>query len=150
MYRKGVSALIINSKSEFLLVNLQSFEEKYYAIPGGGIDEGETAEDTVYREINEELGITKDNLKLLGKCKNPLKFKFKEIKLSRDGKKYTGSERTFFALKFIGSESDIKINTMEVRKYKWVSYKDLKDYLLFDNQLDETTDKIKELFLPFR
>lgn len=41
MYRKGVSSLIINSKQEFLLVNLQSFKEIYFAIPGGGLEEGE-------------------------------------------------------------------------------------------------------------
>jgi hypothetical protein len=35
-----------------------------------------------------------------------------------------------------------------VRAYKWVSYNDLKEYLLFDNQLEETEEKIIELF-PF-
>ena len=39
MYRKGVSALIINGKQEFLVVNLKSFEDKYFSIPGGGIEE---------------------------------------------------------------------------------------------------------------
>jgi len=36
----------------------------------------------------------------------------------------------------------------EIRSHKWVSYDDLKDYLLFDNQLAETAEKILELF-PF-
>ena len=39
MYRKGVSALIMNKNKELLLVNLMSFEEKYFAIPGGGLEE---------------------------------------------------------------------------------------------------------------
>lgn len=30
---------------------------KYYAIPGGHVEEGETLEETVRRELNEELGI---------------------------------------------------------------------------------------------
>jgi hypothetical protein len=42
MYRKGVSALIINNKNEFLLVNIESFEERFFAILGGGIEESET------------------------------------------------------------------------------------------------------------
>lgn len=53
MHRKGVSALIINQNQEFLLVNLNSFEDKYFAIPGGGQEDGESLEDTVYREILE-------------------------------------------------------------------------------------------------
>jgi len=78
----------------------------------------------------------------------PLRFKFKVIKLNRDDVEYEGSERYFFGFKFIGDESGIKLREGEVRFYKWVSYENLKDYLLFDNQLVETIEKILELF-PF-
>jgi putative (di)nucleoside polyphosphate hydrolase len=148
MFRKGVSALIINKKNEFLLVNLESFEDMYFAIPGGGVERGETLEKAVYREIYEELGIKQKNLQIVGQSDIPLRFKFKVIKLNRDGVEYEGSERYFFGFKFIGSESDIKLQEDEIRSYKWVSYETLKDYLLFDNQLAETTEKILELF-PF-
>lgn len=150
MYRKGVSALIINNKEEFLLVNLESFEEKYYAIPGGGIEEGETLEQAAYREIKEELGIEKTSLKLLGASKKPLRFKFKVIKLSRDGKEYEGSERNFFGFKFTGLGSDIVPQDGEVRRFKWVPFNELHKYLLFDNQLEETTEQIFEIFPEFK
>lgn len=146
MYRKGVSALIANNKDEFLLVNLTSFEERFFAVPGGGLDEGETLEEAVYREINEELGIKKGSLVLLGKSESPIIFTFKEIKLSRDGVEYTGSERYFFGFRFVGNNSEIKLQDNEVRAYKWATYNNLKDYLLFDNQLEETIQKIKEIF----
>ena len=146
MFRKGVSALIINNKNEFLLVNLESFEDKYFAIPGGGIEPEETLEKTVYREINEELGIKPEHLQIVGQSDTPARFKFKEIKLNRDGVEYEGSERYFFGFRFIGQDSEIKLLNGEIRSYKWVSYDDLKDYLLFDNQLQETSEKIKEIF----
>lgn len=72
MYRKGVSALIMNSNDEFLLVNLESFENKYFAVPGGGVEQGETFEDAVYREVHEELGIEKSSLRLAGKSPVPV------------------------------------------------------------------------------
>ncbi|MBP9765932.1 MAG: NUDIX domain-containing protein [Candidatus Pacebacteria bacterium] len=146
MYRKGVSSLIINEKQEFLIVNLISFEEKYFAIPGGGSEINETLEETTYREIKEELGIEKESLKFINKSDKALQFKFKEIKLSRDGIEYEGSEKYFFGFKFIGNEDEIKLPEDEVRSYKWVSYYDLKNYLLFDNQLKDTQEKIKEIF----
>ena len=146
MFRKGVAALIINNKQEFLLVNLISFEDRYFAIPGGGSDLGESLEDTVYREIKEELGIEKESLELIGKSQNPLQFKFKEIKLSRDGVEYEGSEKYFFGFKFTGEDSEIKLQEDEVRSYKWVPFSELKNYLLFDNQLVDTEEKIKEIF----
>lgn len=148
MFRKGVSALIVNNKNEFLLVNLESFEEKYFAIPGGGVEQGETLEEAVYREIYEELGIDQKNLQIVGQSDVPLRFKFKVTKLNRDGVEYEGSERYFFGFKFIGNESGIKLQEGEIRFYKWVSFENLKDYLLFDNQLVETTEKILGLF-PF-
>ncbi len=149
MYRKGVAALIINNNQEFLLVNLLSFEEKYFAIPGGGSEEGESLEDTVYREIKEELGIEKESLELIGKSENPLQFKFKEIKLSREGIEYEGSEKNFFGFKFIGDDSEIKVQEDEVRSYKWATFPELKNYLLFDNQLEDTKEKIWEIFQDF-
>lgn len=148
MFRKGVSALIINKKQEFLLVNLQSFEPHFFAIPGGGLEDNEVLEDAAYREIEEELGINKKSLEFIGQCNGPLQFKFKTIKLNREGKEYEGSERYFFGFNFTGNNDEIKLQESEIRAYKWVSFSDLKDYLLFDNQLEETSGKIIELF-PF-
>lgn len=146
MYRKGVSALILNNKNEILLVNLESFKEIYFAVPGGGVDGDETLEDTVYREIFEELGISRESLELVGSSDIPLQFTFKEIKLTRDGNEYKGSERYFFGFRFTGEDAEIHLRKDEVRAYKWVPYADLGKYLLFDNQLVETCEKILEIF----
>jgi putative (di)nucleoside polyphosphate hydrolase len=146
MYRKGVSAFIINRKGEFLLVNLVSFEDKYFAIPGGGVKEGESLEDAVYREVQEELGIEKESLGYIGKSDTPVSFKFKVIKMTRDGKEYEGSERNFFGFLFIGNDNEINLQEDEVSSYKWVSFDNLDEHLLFDNQLEETLGKVIEIF----
>jgi putative (di)nucleoside polyphosphate hydrolase len=118
MYRKGVSALILNNKKEFLLVNLNSFEDKYFAIPGGGVEEGESLEDAVYREIKEELCIDKKSLKYVGKSDLPLRTTFKIPKINKEGKKYLGSDRYFFGFNFIGDDDEIVLQEEEVRTYK--------------------------------
>lgn len=145
MFRKGVSTLIINKNQEFLLVSLQSFKTHFFAIPGGGLEDGELLEDAVYREIEEEVGIHKDSLECVGASKQPVQFKFN---LNRDGNEYEGSERYFFGFRFVGNDDEIQLQESEVRAYKWVSFACLKEYLLFDNQLEETEEKIIELF-PF-
>ncbi len=148
LLRKGVSALIINSKNEFLLVNLESFKTHFFTIPGGGLEQKETLEEAAYREIKEELGIGKQSLELVGMSKEPIEHIFKTKKLIRDGIEYGGSERYFFGFKFIGEDSEIKLQEGEVRSYKWVVFKDLKDHILFDNELTGIVEKIVELF-PF-
>ena len=145
-FRKGVSALIMNTNHEFLLVNLKSFETKFYAIPGGGKENEETLEDAVYREIKEELNISKESLSLVGFCKDSIKLIFKTNKLLRDGIEYDGMERFFFGFKFTGNSDEIKPQPEEIRSYKWVAYANLKDHLLFDNQFDVTNEKLLELF----
>lgn len=149
-FRKGVSALILNKENKFLLVNLQSFEEKFYAVPGGGVENSETLEEAVYREIEEELGIKKVFLEYLSSSKEPHYFKFKTKKLFRDGMEYDGSERYFFGFRFTGNDSDIVLQESEVRDYAWVAYGELKDFLLFQNQQEETVLKIHELFPMFK
>ena len=67
-------------------------------------------------------------------------------KLNRDGVIYDGQERYLFGFKFTGGDSEIKLRSEEVRRYKWVTYENLKNYLLFDNQLQATLEKLLELF----
>lgn len=148
LLRTGVSALIINNRNEFLLINLESFESRFFAIPGGGTEPGEILKEAVYRELKEELGIKQEHLQIVGQSNSPVRFKFKVIRMNRGGIEYGGSERYFFGFKFVGDEKIIAPNPGEVRSYRWVSFDDLKDYLLFDSQLEETTEKIIELF-PF-
>lgn len=146
MIRKGVSAIILNKKDELLLVNLESFETKYFAVLGGGVEGGETLEDAVYREIEEEVGITKEFLQKVGQSKNSLIFKFKTPKINKEGKEYHGSERYFFGFYFTGDDTKLCPREGEVRTCKWVSFDNLKDFLLFDNQLGETVEKVLEIF----
>lgn len=148
IFRKGVSALILNHEHKLLLVNLQSFETKFYALPGGGIKEGEITHDAIYREIKEELGISKELLDIVGLSEDPIRLTFKTKKIIRNKIEYDGMERFFFGFKFKGNNNAIKLQKEEVRTYAWVAFEDLKKYLLFDNQLEDTTKKLIEIF-PF-
>ena len=146
MFRQGVSALIANSRNEFLVVNLVSFEPRFFAVPGGGMEPGETRKEAVYRELEEELGIRPEQLELIGQSDTPVRFRFQVIKMNRDGQEYQGSERYFFGFRLSEEDDEIKPNREEVRSYRWVSFGSLKHYLLFDGQLTDTTAKLLELF----
>lgn len=52
---KGVSALVLNKKGEVLITQRQDL--RTWVFPGGRMDEGETPEAAVKREIEEETGI---------------------------------------------------------------------------------------------
>ena len=146
MYRKGVSALIRNRKKEFLLINLESFSQEFFAIPGGGVEEGESLEEAVYREVEEELNIAKKDLVFIGKSTTSLRFPFKTRVLEYKGTIYEGSERYFFGFDYMGNLSSIQAKEGEVRSYRWVKEDELQKYLLFENQCADTLEKIGEIF----
>jgi 8-oxo-dGTP pyrophosphatase MutT (NUDIX family) len=48
--------LFIIDNNEVLLI--QESEDDWWALPGGGIDHGETVKSAMYRELQEELGVS--------------------------------------------------------------------------------------------
>ena len=62
--RNTVRVLLLNDKNEILLIRIKKTENPFWFTVGGGIDEGESLEEAAFREIYEETGITKDQVKL--------------------------------------------------------------------------------------
>ena len=54
--RKGARVILENENGEIALQHLQNY--KFYKLPGGGVDAGETVEDALVREVQEEVGCT--------------------------------------------------------------------------------------------
>lgn len=145
MYRKGVTALILNQENKILLINLMSFKNHFFALPGGGIESGEKVEEALLREIQEELGIQSQYFNIEKRAQKPMRFEVSAGSFVRDGVTYIGQERLFFLVRFIAGDDKIRLNKEEVRRYVWASFEDLKRFLLFDNQLEETVSQIQQL-----
>lgn len=59
---RAVAVLVKND--EVLLIHRRNTKE-YYVFPGGGVEEGESVEQAVLRELKEETSITAEIIKLL-------------------------------------------------------------------------------------
>lgn len=62
--RKAVRAIVIKD-DKLLVMHRNKFGHEYYALVGGGIDFGETAEQSLIREITEETGLAVNNPRLV-------------------------------------------------------------------------------------
>lgn len=145
LYRRKAIAIIFND-DEFLVDQLVSYSQNDWNFPGGGVERGETDEDGLLRELQEELGTNK--FKIVFKSKYqfrynwPWKIVFKDI--FKKGRFYLGQSQSQFVVKFIGKKDEISPDKSEIRKVKWIKKSEFGKYLRFPNQLKNTQDVLKE------
>lgn len=97
-----------------------------WQMPQGGIDEGETPDETVWRELEEEIG-TKD-AELIAKTDKWLYYDLPGDLIGKVwGGKYKGQKQIWYLMKFKGSDSDIDLETYhpEFSDWKWVDMADV-------------------------
>lgn len=146
-YRKGVIGIVVDIKNNFLIIQSVNYKENEWRFPGGGIEENETPEKAMIRELQEELGTDKFKIIKISKFKNKYDWSLKTIewRFKEKGKTYKGQEQIQFLVQFYGDRKDIKINKKELRNLKWVKYNDLKHHLIFPDQWKQDEKTIKEL-----
>ncbi|MBR6504766.1 MAG: NUDIX domain-containing protein [Clostridia bacterium] len=115
-YKLSMHLWIQNESGEFLIQkrsNNKKVFPGFWSITGGGVDLGETTLDTVYRECNEELGITanSNNLELVLCFKR--KFNFTDI----------------YLLKQNINLKDIVLQEEEVTDVKWVTIEEIREMI---------------------
>jgi putative (di)nucleoside polyphosphate hydrolase len=90
-------------------------------MPQGGIDPGEDPRTAVLRELKEETGT--DKASIIGEMDDWLTYELPPhlIGIAFHGK-YRGQRQKWFALRFVGRDSDIDLHTHEPEfaEWKWV------------------------------
>lgn len=145
-YRQSTSALIVDKIGRILIVQKKSYKNNEWEIPGGGIDENESPEIAINRELNEELGSDKFEVIKISNQIDRYEWPDELInqKIEEREPVFRGQERRQFLVMFLGDESDIKPQIEEIRDVKWVIPCDLSDYLIFPNQMEKMRKLLKE------
>ncbi|MER2519709.1 MAG: RNA pyrophosphohydrolase [Bdellovibrionales bacterium] len=108
-YRHGVGLCLFNTRGLVLLAE-RSGRSGAWQMPQGGVQKGETIEVAALRELKEEIGT--DHADILTRVPEKLRYEFPDYMQYRDGVfhgKYRGQEQDWFALQFLGQDSEIDL-----------------------------------------
>ena len=120
--RENVVGVIKNKDGKYLLAFNPRFD--HWQFPQGGVEEGESPEAAVVREVSEEVGAKPELLSVVKKI--PEKHDYAWPRYAQLLRGYKGQSQTAFVLNFSGTDKDFDFSdTDEVVKIIWMDKKDL-------------------------
>lgn len=128
-YRPCVVAVVVNGDKVLLV---QSTENKSsWGPPQGGIKKDEDVVHALFRELEEETGISENDIaSAIYSGGNNIDLPDRD---PRDGFK-KGKHYYYFLVILSNLDIEIALNPDEVHDYKWVSIKDVDEHLTTTNQ----------------
>jgi len=131
-YRPNVGAVLFNAEGRVLVARRADLPNAEGApggwqLPQGGIDEGEDPARAVLRELAEEIGT--DRFAILAEHPDWLTYDFPpELQAMRIAQRYRGQRQRWFALRFLGVDTDIRLDAdahPEFDAWRWAALAEL-------------------------
>ncbi|MBV12777.1 MAG: RNA pyrophosphohydrolase [Flavobacteriaceae bacterium] len=123
-YRPNVAMIVINNDNKVLICRRRNTQT--WQFPQGGIDPNENIQEAMYRELHEEVGLSKEDVNIIGKSKKTITYDIPITLRSKVlGGKFKGQDQKWFLLKTIKDDLKINLNNEmipEFEEFEWVSY----------------------------
>ena len=131
-YRPNVAAIVLSSsypaKCEIFIASRIDVEDAWQ-FPQGGIDEGETSKEALFRELKEEIGT--DQIDIIAEYPEWVSYDFPAAVANRMTP-YDGQRQRYYLVKLKkGAKININTEIPEFSEYKFVTTKKLNDYITF-------------------
>jgi putative (di)nucleoside polyphosphate hydrolase len=97
-----------------------------WQFPQGGVLQNESAEEALYRELNEEIGLAHEDVQVLAATDHWLRYRLPKQYVRRNSQPpCIGQKQRWFLLRFVGSEDRVHFDSTaepEFERFKWVDY----------------------------
>lgn len=137
-YRAGVAIIIFNRQKKLFWA--KRVRQNAWQFPQGGVNEGETLKQTMFRELKEETGLDPEDVKIVTVSKQWFYYRLpKHLIRHRSEPLCIGQKQKWFLLKFIGDDAKFNFNLSEKPEFddwQWVSYwHPMKEVIVFKKQV---------------
>ena len=124
-YRPGVGMVVSNRRCQVVWARRIGRRDAWQ-FPQGGIRHGEMPEEALFRELNEELGLTPDCVELLAATAGWLRYDIPKQFLRRGSQPVCiGQKQRWFLLRLLSDDSAIRIDAdskPEFDRWRWVDF----------------------------
>ena len=131
-FRPNVAAIILSSKypqkCEIFIASRIDISNAWQ-FPQGGIDDGESIKEALFRELEEEIG-TRD-VEIIAEYPTWVSYEFPPI-IAQKMYPYDGQKQKYYLVKLKkGAKININTETPEFSEYKFVSSKEIYEHITF-------------------
>lgn len=123
-YRPNVGIILCNKQGDVLWA--RRIGQDAWQFPQGGIKDHETPEDALYRELAEEVGLTRQDVEMLGSTRGWLRYRLPRRMIRYNSKPVcVGQKQKWYLLQLLSSEEKINVSATpkpEFDDWRWSSY----------------------------
>lgn len=123
-FRHNVGIMISNSRCELFWG--RRVGQNAWQFPQGGMQESETPEDAMFRELNEEVGLSPDQVKIIGCTDGWLRYRLPQKYIRKNCHPLCiGQKQIWFLLKTNCDDSDFNLQLSErpeFEEWRWIKY----------------------------
>lgn len=123
-FRPNVGIILANQQNEVFWG--KRIREHAWQFPQGGIKQGESPEQAMYRELEEETGLLRNHVEIIGRTRDWLRYEVPERWVRREWRgHYRGQKQIWYLLRLTGRDSDIDLRASghpEFDAWRWSEF----------------------------
>ncbi|MGE4260188.1 RNA pyrophosphohydrolase [Shewanella fodinae] len=123
-FRANVGIIICNKIGQVMWA--RRFGQHSWQFPQGGVDEGESVEEAMYRELYEEVGLKPEHVQILMSTRSWLRYRLPKRLVRQDSQPVCiGQKQKWFLLQLKSQDSTVNLSASghpEFDDWRWVSY----------------------------
>ncbi|MCL4120520.1 UNVERIFIED_CONTAM: hypothetical protein GTU68_039041, partial [Idotea baltica] len=123
-FRLGIGIILTNNAGQVLWA--RRVNQDAWQFPQGGMDPDETPEESMFRELHEEIGLTSENVRILSCTQEWLKYRLPQKMLrTHSFPLCIGQKQKWFLLRLVTNEQLIRMDSYhkpEFDNWCWVDY----------------------------
>ncbi len=123
-YRPNVGIILANAKNQVFWG--KRIRQNSWQFPQGGIQHGESPEQAMYRELQEETGLKPSHVQILGRTREWMRYEVPQHWVRREWRgSYKGQKQIWFLLRLTGRDCDVSLRASghpEFDAWRWTDY----------------------------